>query len=86
MGAQSAQSGQWRKRLCRGLRGGCVASGRRGPLSLRPCAGSVPPTSLGLRHRARADHQLPSPCLPSRLALSMLSVHRVWLQRGRGFL
>ena len=43
----------------------------------RPCTGSAPPISLGLRQRVRADRPLPSPCLPSHLALSLLEVHRV---------
>ena len=29
--------------------------------TLRPCAGSAPPTFRGLRQKARADHPLPSP-------------------------
>ena len=50
-----------------------------GSLSHRPSAGSDPPTSHGLRQRARADHPLLPLCLPPRLTISV-SVHRVWLR------
>ena len=69
--------------MCRGPRRGCVACGRRDPPFHRPNAGSAPPTSHGLRQRARAARPLLSPCHPSLLALSLCAFSALRLASPR---